>query len=158
MPDLKNAVNVLEFINLRKTSDMNIFAYGTLLIPDVMYAVTAREFRFKNAILRGYARFRVKGESYPGIIPVADAVTIGIIYFDVDELSLERLDVFEGDLYQRKPVRVETKEREIQDAEAYVVKPKFRDHLSSSEWHMKAFVQKHLEAFLEAYSGFQKNS
>ena len=137
---------------------MNIFAYGTLLIPDVMYAVTAREFRFKNAILRGYARFTVKGESYPGIIPVADAVTIGIIYFDVDELSLERLDVFEGDLYQRKPVRVETKEREIQDAEAYVVKPKFRNHISSSEWNMKEFAKKHLKAFLEAYSGFQKNS
>jgi gamma-glutamylcyclotransferase (GGCT)/AIG2-like uncharacterized protein YtfP len=148
---------VLEFINLRKTSDMNIFAYGTLWIHDVMYAVTAREFRFKNAILRGYARFTVKGESYPGIIPVTDAVTEGIIYFDVDELSLERLDAFEGDLYQRKPVRVETKEREIQDAEAYVVKPKFRDHLSSSDWNMKEFDQKHLKAFLETYQGFQKN-
>ena len=137
---------------------MNIFTYGTLMIPEVMYAVTTREFCFDNAILRGYARFTVKGESYPGIVPATDAVTEGIVYFDVDELSLKRLDAFEGDLYQRKPVRVETKEREIRDAATYVIKPKFSNHISSSEWNVMEFAQKHLKAFLEIYSGFQKNS
>ena len=137
---------------------MNIFTYGTLMIPDVMCAVTTHEFRFKNAILRGYARFTVKGESYPGIIPATDAVTEGIIYFDVDELSLERLGAFEGDLYQRTPILAEMEGGEIFNAEAYVIKPKFRNHLSSSEWNMKEFVQKHLKAFLETYQGFQKNS
>jgi len=137
---------------------MNIFAYGTLMIHEVMYAVATREFRFKNAILRGYARFTVKGESYPGIIPVTDEVTEGVIYFDVDELSLARLDAFEGNLYQRKPIRVETKEREIRDAETYVIKPEYRGCLSSKEWNVKEFNQKHLEAFLETYSGFKKNS
>jgi len=155
--DLKNALNVFEFINLRKALDMKIFAYGTLLIPDVMYAVTTRVFRFKNAILRGYARFTVKGESYPGIIPVTDAATEGIIYIDVDESSLERLDAFEGDMYQRTPILAETEGGEIFNAEAYVVKPKFRNHLSSSDWNMKEFDQKHLKAFLKTYQGFQKN-
>ncbi|MBW2602750.1 MAG: gamma-glutamylcyclotransferase [Deltaproteobacteria bacterium] len=60
---------------------MNIFTYGTLMLPRVMYAVTARKLRFVDAMLRGYARFTVKGESYPGIIPVTEAVTEGIIYF-----------------------------------------------------------------------------
>lgn len=137
---------------------MDIFTYGTLMIPEVMYAVTTREFRFDNAILRGYARFTVKGESYPGIFPVKDAVTEGIIYFNVDELSLARLDAFEGDLYQRKPARVETKEREIRDAETYVIKPEYRGCLSSKEWNVKEFNQKHLGAFLETYQGFQKRS
>ena len=137
---------------------MKIFAYGTLMIPEVMYAVTTREFRFKNAILRGYARFTVKGESYPGIIPVTDEVTEGVIYFEVDELSLARLDAFEGNLYQRKPIRVETKEREIRDAETYVIKPEYRGCLSSKEWNVKEFNQKHLEVFLETYQGFQKRS
>ncbi len=151
-------VNVFEFITLQKTSDMNIFAYGTLLIPDVMYAVTTREFRFIDAILRGYARFTVKGESYPGIIPATHAVTVGIIYFDVDKLSLERLDAFEGDLYQRTPILAEMKGGEIFNAETFVIKPKFRGYLSSKEWNVKEFTRKHLEAFLETYSGFQKNS
>jgi gamma-glutamylcyclotransferase (GGCT)/AIG2-like uncharacterized protein YtfP len=137
---------------------MNIFTYGTLMISDVMCAVTTREFRFKNAILRSHARFTVKGESYPGIIPATDAVTEGIIYFDVDELSLERLDAFEGDLYQRTPILAEIKGGEIINAETYIIKPKYRDFLSSKKWNVKEFAQKHLEAFLETYSGFQKNS
>lgn len=137
---------------------MKIFTYGTLMIPEVMYAVTTREFRFDNAILRGYARFTVKGESYPGIIPVTDTVTEGIIYFGVDELSLKRLDAFEGDLYQRTPILAEIEGGDKFNAQAYVVKPKFRNHLSSLEWNAIEFTQKHLEAFLETYSGFKKNS
>ncbi len=128
------------------------------MIPEVMYAVTTRKFRFDNAILRDYARFTVKGESYPGIIPVTDVVTEGIIYFDVDELSLVRLDAFEGDLYQRTPLLAEMDGGKIFNAEAYVVKPKLRNHLSSSEWNVMKFAQKHLGAFLETYSGFKENS
>ena len=137
---------------------MKIFTYGTLMLPEVMYAVTTREFRSINAKLKGYGRFTVKGESYPGIIPETDAVTQGIIYFDVDELSLERLDEFEGDLYQRIPIQVETKDKEVLNAETYVIKPRYRRCLSSKEWNLKEFAQKHLAAFLETYSGFKKNS
>jgi gamma-glutamylcyclotransferase (GGCT)/AIG2-like uncharacterized protein YtfP len=136
---------------------MNIFTYGTLMLSEVMVAVTNCEFRFNNAILKGYARFTVKGESYPGIIPATDAATDGIIYFDVDELSLKRLDIFEGDLYQRIAISVEKEDGEVINAEAYVVKPKFKHYLSSSEWNIKEFAQKHLKAFLENYSGFQRN-
>ncbi|MFO7554877.1 MAG: gamma-glutamylcyclotransferase family protein [Desulfobacterales bacterium] len=135
--------------------DMNIFAYGTLMIPGVMYAVTARKFRFEKAILRGYARFTVKGESYPGIIPATDAVTKGIIYFYVDEGSLERLDQFEGGLYQRTPVTVETEKRKIRDAETYVIKPEYRGCLSSKKWNVTEFSQKHLKTFLETYQGLR---
>ena len=127
---------------------MNIFAYGTLVIPTVMYAVTTREFRFKKAILKGYERFTVKGESYPGIIPQADAITEGIIYLNVDQLSLERLDIFEGDLYQRTPIIVETEGEEMLNAETYVIKPEYRGYLSAKEWDVKEFIQKDLETFL----------
>jgi len=127
-----------------------IFTYGTLMIPDVMYAVTTREFRFIDAILRSYSRFTVKGESYPGIIPVTDAVTEGIIYLNVDEPSLARLDIFEGDLYQRTPIQAETQEGKILNAETYVIKPEHRDYLSSKGWDVEEFVQNSLEAFLNS--------
>ncbi len=128
------------------------------MIPDVMYAVTTRKFRFVDAILRGYARFTVKGESYPGIIPVTDAITAGIIYFNVDDPSLARLDIFEGELYQRTTVRVETQGRKILNADTYVIKPEYREYLSLQKWDVEEFVQNSLEAFLETYSGFQGNS
>lgn len=137
---------------------MNIFAYGTLMIPAVMYAVTARHFRFKKAVFRGYARFTVNGESYPGIVPEADAVTEGIIYLNVDEASLERLDIFEGELYQRTPVRVETKGEAILNAETYVIKPEYRGYLSSKGWDVNTFIKTYLETFLESYQGFLNNS
>ena len=133
---------------------MNIFAYGTLMIPDVMCAVTTREFRFMDAILRGYARFTVKGASYPGIIPVTEAVTEGFIYFDVDEFSLERLDEFEGDLYQRIPIQAETERGKILNAATYVIKPEYRDYLSLQKWDVEEFVQNSLAAFLNTYQGF----
>ena len=136
---------------------MNLFVYGTLMIPSVMYAVTASRFRFTDAILRGYARYTVKGESYPGIIPAADAVTQGIICFGVDEISLKRLDEFEGDLYQRTPIMVETKTEETYNAETYAIRSEYVCCLSFEKWNLKDFSRNHLEAFLETYSGFQKN-
>jgi gamma-glutamylcyclotransferase (GGCT)/AIG2-like uncharacterized protein YtfP len=144
-------VNRKEYIILGKIPDMNLFVYGTLMIPSVMYAVTVRKFRFVEAILTGYARYMVKGEYYPGIIPETDAVTKGILCFDVDVLSLERLDAFEGDLYQRTPILAETKKGESFSAETYAVKPEFRGCLSSRKWDVKEFSQNYLEAFLKTY-------
>lgn len=137
---------------------MNFFAYGTLMIPAVMYAVTARHFRYRKAMLRGYARFVVTGESYPGIFPQAGAITEGIFYFNVDELSFKRLDIFEGDLYQRTTVLVEIEEEEMLNAESYIIKPEYRDFLSSKAWDIKTFTQTYLETFLESYQGFSRNS
>jgi gamma-glutamylcyclotransferase (GGCT)/AIG2-like uncharacterized protein YtfP len=136
---------------------MNIFTYGTLMIPSVMHVVTARHFRSQKAILRDYARFRVKGESYPGIIPVTDAITEGIVYFNVNEFSLERLDTFEGDLYERTRIRVETEKKEILNAQAYVIRSKYLGYLSRKAWDVKEFIKKDLEMFLMTYSGFPKN-
>ena len=134
---------------------MNLFVYGTLRIPSVMYAVTDRRFRSIDAVIRGYARYSVKGESYPGIIAATNAVTDGIVYLNVDELSLKRLDEFEGDLYQRMLIPAETSKGEIYDVETYVIKPEYHGCLSSKEWHLGEFSQNHLAAFLKTYSGFQ---
>ncbi len=136
---------------------MNIFAYGTLMIPVVMHAVTARHFRFKKAILKGYARFTVQGEVYPGIVPQANAITEGIIYLNADAQSVVRLDEFEGECYQRKMLWVETEKEEILDAATYVFKPEYRAYLSPKEWDVNTFTQTHLERFLESYRGFSKD-
>jgi gamma-glutamylcyclotransferase (GGCT)/AIG2-like uncharacterized protein YtfP len=99
----------------------------------------------------------VKGESYPGIIPVTDAITEGIIYFNVNEFSLDKLDTFEGDLYERTRVRVETEEKTIQMAQAYVIPSKYLGYLSRTAWDVEEFIKKDLEMFLMTYSGFSKN-
>ena len=45
-----------------------LFAYGTLEIPAVMRAVVGIEPPSVEATLHGYARFLVKGATFPGII------------------------------------------------------------------------------------------
>ena len=135
---------------------MNLFVYGTLRIPSVMYAVTVRRFHGIDAVIRDYARYSVKGESYPGIIPAANAVTDGIVYVDVDELSMKRLDEFEGDLYQRTPIPTQTGKGEIYTAETYVIKTEYQGCLTSKEWHLNEFLRNHLASFLKTYPGFQK--
>ena len=145
------------YITSKEITDMNLFVYGTLMIPSVMDAVTARKFRFVDAVLRGYARFTVKGESYPGIVPVPDAITEGIVYLVVDELSFKRLDAFEGDLYQRTSISVVTEKEEMFKAETYTIKREYRDCLSTKKWDVKEFSRKNLETFLKTYSGFQKD-
>ena len=68
------------------------------------------------------------------------------------------LDIFEGDLYQRTPILVETEGKEILNAETYVIKPEYRDYLSSKGWDVNKFTKTYLETFLESYQGFPKNS
>ena len=133
---------------------MHVFTYGSLMIVSVMEAVTGRRFAARQALLRGYARFRLQGATYPGLIPRADATTNGVLYRDVDPLSMARLDAFEGAFYDRVRVEVEEETGERLEAEVYVVAPPHRHRLSPEAWHLDDFRRDHLAAFLASYHGF----
>jgi len=133
---------------------MNIFTYGSLMFPSVMRAVTEQEFPSLKARLRDYARYEVIGEAYPGLTPLEGAVTEGVLYLDVDVLSVRRLDDFEGPLYERTEIAVDTPEGESLTAQTYVFKPQYRDRLSSDEWGAKHFEKADLLEFMKTYRGF----
>jgi gamma-glutamylcyclotransferase (GGCT)/AIG2-like uncharacterized protein YtfP len=133
---------------------MNIFTYGSLMFPSVMKAVTGREFSSETARVQNYARFKVKGESYPGLTPLEGAVTEGVLYTDVDTLSVSRLDHFEGEIYERTEIPAHTLEGESLTAQTYVIKAQYRDHLSSEEWDPKHFEKADLFEFMNTYRGF----
>jgi gamma-glutamylcyclotransferase (GGCT)/AIG2-like uncharacterized protein YtfP len=133
---------------------VNLFTYGSLVIRPVMHAVTGLNFQYRKAFLRDYARFKLKGESYPAIIYRRGAKTDGIIYLDVDALSLKRLDEFEGEVYERVSVLVETDQGEAFTAEAYVMKWEHGNLLSSEPWDLEEFEKKHLLDFMVNYKGF----
>jgi gamma-glutamylcyclotransferase (GGCT)/AIG2-like uncharacterized protein YtfP len=133
---------------------MNLFTYGSLVIPPVMHAVTGLNFQYRKASLRDYARFKLKGETYPAIIHRTGAKTDGIIYLGVDALSLKRLDEFEGELYERVSVRVEADQGESFRAETYVIKLEHSNLLSSEPWDLEEFEKNHLQEFMASYKGF----
>lgn len=45
----------------------NIFTYGTLMFPEVMFTVCKSKYESEKATLQGYARRQVKGRIYPGV-------------------------------------------------------------------------------------------
>jgi gamma-glutamylcyclotransferase (GGCT)/AIG2-like uncharacterized protein YtfP len=137
---------------------MNIFTYGSLMFVSVMKAVTGREFPSKKALVRNFARFKVKGESYPGLTPLEGAVTEGILYMDVDSLSVRRLDHFEGALYERTEIPADAAEGESPPAQTYVIKAQCRDRLSSEEWDPERFEKDSLLEFMNTYRGFMNTA
>ena len=71
---------------------MNLFAYGTLMWPGVLEAVTGRRLKGVNAILEGYIRLRVKGQHYPVVVPSPGDSVEGILYSGLTEGELRALD------------------------------------------------------------------
>lgn len=137
---------------------MNIFTYGSLMFPAVMKAVTAREFPARRARVKNYCRFKAKGESYPGLTPLEGAVTEGVLYVDVDALSVKRLDDFEGELYQRTEISADTLDGESLIAQTYLIKPQCRDRLSSEPWDPERFEKADLLEFMTTYRGFMNSA
>ena len=135
---------------------MNIFTYGSLMFPSVMKAVTGLEFPAKRARVKNYARFKVKGESYPGLTPLKGAVTEGVLYIGVDVLSVRRLDDFEGEFYERGEVAADTLDGESLIVHAYVIKAQYRDRLSSEPWDPERFEANDLRGFMASYRGFHR--
>ncbi|MCB0337183.1 MAG: gamma-glutamylcyclotransferase, partial [Bdellovibrionales bacterium] len=72
----------------------NLFTYGSLVVPDVMKVVTQKSFEYASAQLHGYSRYTFKDHAYPGIIHTGKGITGGVVYFDLDDESIARLDYF----------------------------------------------------------------
>lgn len=138
------------------TDTMNLFAYGTLMDTEIMRHVSGAEYQGINAILKDYIRLCVKGAVYPGIIPCKNTSVQGIVYFDITEESLSRVDAFEDDMYYRDEVIVEGAENQPIKAFAYIVKTDEVQKLTEQEWDYQEFHKKNRNLFLNGYSGFDQ--
>jgi len=126
-----------------------VFVYGTLLVPSVMQAVTGQTIEYDKAILHRYARYKIKGHVFPGIIETENQSVEGILYKDVDKVILQRLNVFESYIYYQKEVMVNLANHKHVPAYAYVIAPEFEDRLTGQAWELEEFTQFHLEKYVE---------
>lgn len=130
-----------------------LFCYGTLQFPAIFEAVTGRPLEGESAVLEGYARFRVRGEVYPGIVEAAGAHVAGVIYSGIDPAALARVDRFEGGMYRRETVRVRvSREGRIVTAETYVVRPRWRVLLTDAPWDPDDFAHRWHDAYVHECS------
>ena len=96
--------------------DRSAFFYGTLMAPEVLHRVchgpanptfsTAQSTYLKTspAILHDYRRHRVKGADYPAILPAPSSNVRGTFVTGLTDGDIYRLDIFEGDEYERRQV------------------------------------------------------
>jgi len=130
-----------------------VFVYGTLTFPEVLCAVTGRDIPSRPARLAGFARFRLRGLSYPGVVAAPGASTDGRALEDVSAAELARLDRFEGDAYVRRRVTVETAPGEEALAWTWILAPAAERWIEERPWDREHFRRRDLARFLEECRG-----
>lgn len=128
---------------------MNIFVYGTLLFKPVMKIVVEHEYNSKPASLDNYTRYSINRRVYPGIVQRDHGCVNGLVYFDLNECAIQRLDYFEGDEYLRKQVMPVLITGESLYADAYIISSQHQGIVNHNKWDEDVFKQTHLSAYLE---------
>lgn len=111
------------------------------MLAKVWQAVVGCHHEPLKAMLGGYARFRVRDTSFPGIIvtPTIEPLE-GKLYLGLNPKLVSLLDQFEGDLYYRQLVIVQTSDGHQYRANTYVVRPENRHLLTNDPWCPKNFA------------------
>lgn len=133
----------------------NLFAYGSLMCSDIMQDVSGLQLDRAQGTLAGYRRFCLKDEDYPAMVPDSGGSVSGVVYFDVTPPAWERLDRFEGDMYARQRVQVNTADGRVVDVATYILLPAFHDRLVRVDWDFDLFLSVGKTRFVRRYGGYR---
>lgn len=131
----------------------SLFTYGSLMFPRVWELVTSGSHRREPARVFGFCRRVRRCEVYPVLVP-GDEIVEGILYSALAEAELLRLDVFEGEDYERRQVVAETAGGHAVGAWVYLLKAD-RLELADGPWDPERFRREGLPRFLKEYQGFK---
>jgi gamma-glutamylcyclotransferase (GGCT)/AIG2-like uncharacterized protein YtfP len=134
---------------------VHVVTYGSLTFKEVMLALLNRDFQSEAVLLTNFARFQMIGKRYPGLIWTPESEVQGRIFFDLDERSLEILDRFEDEAYERTELEVVGTTRGTVNARAYVIPVGKRSLLSDSPWSPEEFEKEHLQDYIAMCERFR---
>ena len=135
---------------------MHLFTYGSLMFEPVWSRLVRGSYMKRTARLHGFARRRVRGDIYPVVFKSHDADWVdGMVYLNVSDEDVRRLDVFEGDLYDRQSQWVVVEGAEKVIASAYVLKETYAHMTDDRDWDPQWFARSGLRTFLGGYKGFR---
>ncbi|CAB79849.1 AIG2-like protein [Arabidopsis thaliana] len=133
----------------------DLFVYGSLQEPEVVYVLLNRVPDHVSAVLSGL--FRLKGRVYPTILPDGTGKVNGKVLKGITDDELKMLDEFEDVEYDRKTVEVMlTDTSEKLQVETYVWKNKDDPDLYG-EWDFEEWRQHDKEDFVTATKKFLEN-
>lgn len=91
-------------------SRLPLFVYGTLLDPWVRRRVIGRAIKawVRPACLRDAVALRIRDRLYPDAVPRPGGRAWGMVLTGLSAKALAHLDAYEGDEYDRIPIRVFT--------------------------------------------------
>ena len=112
-----------------------------------MSSIARAAFEHAEATLPGHRAYRVLGEDFPALVPDSNGGVIGRLWWGLGGADLRRLDRFEGALYVRKRVRVETRTGRCL-AWAYLLRPLHRARLSAQRWDYDRFREGAMQRYL----------
>jgi gamma-glutamylcyclotransferase (GGCT)/AIG2-like uncharacterized protein YtfP len=125
----------------------HLYAYGTLQVPAIVAQIVGRELVGRPARLLGYARYRVIDRPYPAIVAEPAGEVDGVVYPGLDAAELERLDTYEGELYERRALTIQVGEVSVW-ACTYVLRPEHIARLSHEPWDLERFERENLASYL----------
>jgi gamma-glutamylcyclotransferase (GGCT)/AIG2-like uncharacterized protein YtfP len=134
-----------------------LFAYGTLMLPEVMEVVAGLRCAALPARLPGHRRRLLRGAVYPVLLPAAGETVAGVLWDGLDAAALARVDRFEGAIYERALCRVVLASGEEREAFAYVLRPEHHALASAEAWDVADFRARHLGAFLDSCRAFVRS-
>lgn len=132
----------------------NIFVYGSLMFDDVWNRIVQHRYEKQAAVVSGYKRLSIKGESYPGLVTSFNSSVDGVLYLNVTAQDIKRLDKFEGEYYKKIPVAVLSETGRVLNAEVYLFNRRSKRLLSNTSWDPLRFQAHQLQQFIAKYSGF----
>ncbi|KFK29712.1 hypothetical protein AALP_AA7G169200 [Arabis alpina] len=132
----------------------DLFVYGSLQEPQVVYVLLNRVPDHISAVLSGFHRFRLTGRVYPTILPDSTREVTGKVLKGITDDELKLLDEFEDVEYDRHTVEVVLKDTsEKLQVETYVWKNK--DDLDLyGEWDFEEWKRHDKEDFVTATKKF----
>jgi len=125
-----------------------LYAYGTLQLPEVLEQVIGRRVESRHAVLDGYACYRLRNRVYPGIVERSGERVTGVVYSGIDAHEIEQLDAYEGSFYERRTLTLRADGGQI-EALGYVLGSEHRGQLSKDAWDLEAFRREHLADYLK---------
>jgi gamma-glutamylcyclotransferase (GGCT)/AIG2-like uncharacterized protein YtfP len=89
------------------TATFDLFVYGSLCSKLLRRKLLGKEVKSVPARLKGFAKIKLPGFPYPGLVRAQGAQTSGELLLGLTRRDLLRLDRYEGREYKRLKVLVE---------------------------------------------------
>lgn len=124
--------------------------FGTMMDSDVMALVLGTPIAPENleaAVLRGFRRVKVRGETYPMLVPDGAASVSGILARGLSRLESDRLSFFESHEYLPTPVAVENASGVMTEAHLFMTHTDVAH--DGQEWTLEQWRRDDKDACLE---------